>query len=177
MFSHASQEAVFWRGVFIHRYAGAEYALAELLLRLGARDEYRDLGQLPFSWPQKLKRFSVMLEAPGPLAAYATRARRLLIPITTGERYRHVLVHGIMRLNPNGDQPRLLSLKSHAFIDGEVGEITVDMTIDDLINTTQELGAWVLAWTRFVDRVFLELGLAPVAVADRVELSVTGRHI
>ena len=39
-------DAIYWRGLFIHRYAGVEYALAYLLVRASQIDHYKALGRL-----------------------------------------------------------------------------------------------------------------------------------
>ncbi len=176
-FGRPIQEAVFWRGVFIHRYSGVENTVTELLLRLGGRDDYKAFGELPYPWPKKLKRLSDMLDAPGPLSAYAKRIRGMLTPLTTVERHRHILVHGMMSCDPNKENPRMLLLKTHDRIGGDLGEVTMWLTIDDLIAMTQEMGPWVQAFILLVARIFRELDLRPISVGERQPLTTAPRAI
>lgn len=170
-------EAIFWRGVFIHRYSGVEHTVTELLLRLGGHDAYRALGTLPYPWPKKLRRLTAMLEAPGPLREYAARVRGTLTPLTSIERHRHLLVHGMMSCNVDGKNPRMLFLKSHDWIDGELGEVTMWITIEELIQMTQEMGPWAKSFIAVTGRIFRELKLLPISVAEPQRINPVSRAL
>lgn len=175
VFSLPTHEAIFWRGVFIHRYSGVEHCVTEMLLRLGAHPQYKSFGKLPYPWPKKLSRLGAMLNAPGPLASYASEIREHLVPLTSVERHRHTLVHGMMSWNPKKDNPRMLFLKTHDWMGKEAGEVTMWITIDDLIGMTQDIGPIAQGFTQLTARIFKELDLAPIEVGDRIDLPSTPR--
>jgi len=168
-------EAIFWRGVFIHRYSGVEHGLTELLLRAGGRAEYRDLGALPYPWPKKLKKLRQIVETTGPLQIYKTDLLKMLVPFTSIEQHRHMLVHGMMSCGLGERGPRALYLKTHDRIDGELGEFTWDITIDELIAMTQDIGPIVQDFTRLVARIFRELELLPIETGERQALKTAAR--
>ncbi|RYF00397.1 MAG: hypothetical protein EOO77_34090 [Oxalobacteraceae bacterium] len=170
-------EAIFWRGVFIHRYAGMEHTLSELLLRLGAHEAYKGFGELPYPWAKKLSRLSAILDAPGPVRDYADWMRRALTPLTSAERQRHLLVHGMMSLGLRREEPRTLFFKTHDWIKGDLGEITMWITIDDLRGMTDEVGEHVRDFVRGVAELFEKLDLAPIAVSDLEALDTAARKI
>jgi hypothetical protein len=68
-----AKEAIYWRGLFITRYATVEFAIAELVSRAVLHQAYRDLGHPPFGPAKKLKRLSQMIGLAGPIASYRTR--------------------------------------------------------------------------------------------------------
>lgn len=170
-------EAIFWRGLFVHRYAGVEHTVTELLLRAGARPEYIGFGPLPYPWPKKLARLTKLIDSPGPLRRYAAPIREYLTPLTGVEQHRHLLVHGMMSLNVLKNDPRMLYFKSHDWVDGEVGEVTLWLTIDELIEMTQGMGPLVQAFTRLVAQIFTEADLMPIQVADRKEMAIDYRKL
>jgi len=172
-----AHEAIFWRGLFIHRYAGVEHAVTELLLRATAYDDYKPLGELPFSWPKRLKLLTRILDSEGPVKAYADRIRENLIPITSVERHRHMLVHGFMSINVRRDAPRSLYIKSHDWIAGQLGEVSMELTIEELIEMTQNLGPYVKSLLGCISHIFRELGLEPISVDPRTELELKVRMI
>ena len=170
-------EAIFWRGVFIHRYSGFEHTVAEMLLRSGDMGAYAQFGALPYTWPKKLARLGRIIAAPGPLSQYADVLRSLIIPLTGVERHRHALVHGMMSLDPLDRNPRELFIKTHDRIDGDVGEVTVWITIEELIAMTHDVGAFVSSFLELAQRIFRELGMTPVSVADREPLATASRTL
>lgn len=174
---HPLHEAIFWRGLFVHRYAGVEHAVTELLLRAGGRSEYIGFGNLPYPWPKRLKRLTKVIDAPGPLKRYAADIRKYLTPLTGVEQHRHLLVHGMMSLDVLKNDPRMLYFKSHDWMEGAAGEVTLWLTVDELIEMTQGMGPLVQSLTRLVARIFREVEMMPIEVADRVELQIDYRQL
>jgi hypothetical protein len=68
-----AKEAIYWRGLFITRYAAVEFAIAELVSRAFLHQAYRDLGHPPFGPAKKLKRLNQMIGLAGPIASYRTK--------------------------------------------------------------------------------------------------------
>lgn len=145
-------------------------------LRAGGQDEYRHLGDLPYPWPKKLRRLGTILDLPGPLQPHATAIRNALIPLTGAERHRHLLVHGMMSLDVRKDNPRMLFLKTHDRIAKNLGEITLWITIEELVELTQGMAPYVQTFTQLVAALFRHLDLQPIETADLQELETGVRH-
>lgn len=175
-FAHPMHEALFWRGVFVHRYAGVEHTVTELLLRAGGRDEYRHFGDVPYPWRKKLARLGAILDLPGPLQPHATAVRDSLIPLTGAEQHRHLLVHGMMSLDVLKDNPRMLFLKTHQRVGKYLGEATLWITIEELIDLTQGMAPYVQTFVQLVAGLFRHLDLQPIETADRQELETGVRQ-
>jgi hypothetical protein len=170
-------EAIFWRGLFIHRYAGVEHAITELLVRAGGREEYAAFGKLPFPWPKRLKLLTKVLDALGPIQPYAELIRAKLTPLTGLEVHRHMLVHGMMAVDVGGDDPRHLYFRGYSWLSGDLGETTIEMSVDDLIAMTQSIGPLTQDLTRSIAVMFNEIGLEPIMVDPRQNMPISNRAI
>jgi hypothetical protein len=90
------KEAIYWRGLFINRYSGIEFATAELVSRAWLHEIYRDLGPPPFGPTKKLARLRRVIEASGPVASYRDEIEPYLAKFSEHEEHRHFMVHGLM---------------------------------------------------------------------------------
>lgn len=169
-FSVPIHEAIFWRGVFIHRYSGVEHSVTELLLRAGARDEYKSLGNVPYPWPKKLQRLKDMIDIPGPLKPYASPIQKMMSAFVTIERHRHVLAHSIMSHDVRKNDNRALYFKSHDWVGGTLGEVILEISIDELIIMTQDLGPISRDFPKLVAKIFREVDLQPIEVSNHQPL-------
>ena len=59
--------AISQRGLFIHRYTGIEFAVAELIMRAQAAAAYSGLGDMPFKFASKIERVKAILGIDGPV--------------------------------------------------------------------------------------------------------------
>jgi hypothetical protein len=170
-------EAIFWRGLFLHRYSGVEYTITELLVRALGHEQYHALGPLPFPWPKRLKLLTKVLNSPGPIQAHAAFIREKLIPLTSVEKHRHMLAHAMMAVDVRGDDPRALYFRGHDWKDREFGQTDLELSIDELIAMTESMGPLTQDLTRYIATMFRDLGLEAVDVEPRVEFSATPRSI
>lgn len=60
-------EAIFWRGLYLQRYSGAEFALTRLLAEARNHPAYQQFGDLPFNLSGKLKQLRKILSVDGPV--------------------------------------------------------------------------------------------------------------
>lgn len=142
VFEDATQEAVFYRGAFLHHYGIVEFIISDLILRALYSDEYRHLGKLPGKWGDKLKRLGQVVDAPGPLNVYSQRCRRLVSHITIIELDRHLLTHGRMRVRDEFGTP-FVHLEMYDAYSGSLKEN--DLPMKDVRYLAQELGSAALA--------------------------------
>jgi hypothetical protein len=91
-----AKKAIYWRGLFIFRYAGIEYAIAELVSRTFLHQAYRHLGAPPFGPAKKLQRLNRMIELAGPIASYRTELQAMLDDFAQYAEHRNFMVHAIM---------------------------------------------------------------------------------
>ncbi len=91
-----AKEAIYWRGLFINRYSGVEYAIAELVSRAFMHEAYANLGHPPFGPAKKLKRLRHLLAIEGPLAHYRDEIEQRLNEFSQYEEHRHFMAHAIM---------------------------------------------------------------------------------
>jgi hypothetical protein len=61
-----ANKAIYWRGLFITRYAAVEFAIAELVSRAFSHQAYKHLGHPPFGPVKKFRRLNQLI-APGRL--------------------------------------------------------------------------------------------------------------
>jgi hypothetical protein len=91
-----AKEAIFWRGLFVNRYAAFEFAIAELVSRGFAHKAYSHLGEPPFGPAKKLKRLRQMIDLAGPFAAYRADLLLKLDELAQYADHRHFMVHAMM---------------------------------------------------------------------------------
>lgn len=91
-----AKEAIYYRGLFITRYAAVEYAIAELVSRASTHDAYSHLGQPPFGPAKKLKRLNQMIELSGPIGNYRADLEPKLEAFGEYADHRNFMVHAIM---------------------------------------------------------------------------------
>jgi hypothetical protein len=105
-FDNPHQEAVFWRGVLLHNYAIVEFEVSDLIIRTFFNNAYQNLPKkLSYPWYKRLKQLGRILDAPGPLSAYSAECRKLIAQISLIESDRHLIVHGLMRVDEVAPEP------------------------------------------------------------------------
>lgn len=92
-------DAIYWRGLFIHRYSGIEFSLNELIVRARHHDVYNVLGDLPTRWDKKLARLDLLASMDGPIRYFQDEIRSSLSEFAAFEPSRHFLVHGLMAVS------------------------------------------------------------------------------
>jgi hypothetical protein len=90
------RQAIYWRGLFVMRYAAVEFAIAELVSRAFLHQAYSHLGQPPFGPAKKLKRLNDMLKIAGPLVAYRPELQQRADVFAQYADHRNFMVHAIM---------------------------------------------------------------------------------
>jgi hypothetical protein len=90
------KEAIYWRGLFITRYAAVEFAIAELVSRAFLHQTYAHLGHPPFGPAKKLKRLDYLLGITGPVAGYRADLQPRLDEFKQYSDHRNFMVHAIM---------------------------------------------------------------------------------
>lgn len=153
------QEAVFWRGVFLHHYGIIEFAVSELLLRAAYHADYKAFGKVPSKWRERFERLGRILDAPGPLGAYSEVCRRLVSQITIVEDDRHILAHARMRVREVAGSS-LVHLEWHDVYNKRMKEN--DLPLADLRCLAQELGAAACALTTLIDEMMDAAGILPI---------------
>ncbi len=91
-----AKEAIYWRGLFINRYAAVEFAIAELVSRAFLHPAYAHLGHPPFGPAKKFKRLYQMIGLEGPMANYRTDLQSRLDEFEQYSDHRNFMVHAIM---------------------------------------------------------------------------------
>ncbi len=90
------KEAIYWRGLFISRYAAVEFAIAELVSRAFLHQAYSHLGHPPFGPAKKLKRLNQIIGLAGPIASYRADLQPRLDEFEQYAEHRNFMVHAIM---------------------------------------------------------------------------------
>jgi len=91
-----AKEAIYWRGLFINRYAAVEFAIAELVSRAFLHSAYSHLGHPPFGPAKKFKRLNQLIGLAGPIASYRTDLQPRLDEFEQYADHRNFMVHAIM---------------------------------------------------------------------------------
>lgn len=166
------QEAVFWRGAFLHHYSIIEFLVSDVVLRSLYRDEYRHLGQLPETWQAKLDCLGAVLDAPGPLTTFSTTCRSLLKQITLVENDRHLFTHGKMSMCIVSGVP----IARFESLDARNSQmIEIDLPVADLRYLAQELGAAAYAFGLLVDEMIKFAVLEPIPLKAAKDRQRKGR--
>jgi len=91
-----AKKAIYWRGLFITRYAAVEFAIAELVSRAFPHPAYSHLGHPPFGPAKKLKRLNQIIGLVGPVASYRSDFQPRLDEFEQYADHRNFMVHAIM---------------------------------------------------------------------------------
>lgn len=123
-----TEQAIYLRGLFMHRYGAIEFALGELLTRARCLPVYGDTGDLPFRFGTKVGAAEALLARPGPIAAYRTQLEPPLAELETFEVYRNMLAHGLLTVSPA--DPPMVKLRSFEHVKGRgLGLVICDMPL------------------------------------------------
>lgn len=158
-------EAIYQRGLFIHRFGGIEFALAELIMRAREHPTYNYLGDLPWSFGKRLARFKSLVEHDGPIRDYHAELQTALGTFCTFEDRRHFLVHGIMNIPPDAKDRTTLGFRlydnrrSEGLTKAVVHFGRLDMTLSQLREFVNSLQPISTEFTRLVARVCREAPL------------------
>lgn len=163
-----TREAIFWRGMFIHRYSAIEFAFSELLTRALLLPEYAHLGLLPFAWGEKLALLSRLMES-GAVSPYASSLKAHLDDLERFEVHRHVLVHGLM-VAKQTDDGAVLQIKNWAHIKRKAGMRSMTVPLSSLRDMAEALEPISLAVTHLVWTVCVSVPLPLVPMSDEVAL-------
>ncbi len=152
------KKALYWRGLFITRYAAIEYAVAELVSRASAHEAYVKFGVPPFGPAKKLKRLYQLLKAPGPLAVYEGTLEPSLKEFEQYEEHRHFLAHAIMV----PVTARLLHFRMYDHREGvySVGELEFEMK--HLVMLSNLIGEISPDFTHLIARICNEIPLPEI---------------
>jgi hypothetical protein len=101
--TEVAKEAIYWRGLFINRYAAVEFAIAELVTRAFLHPSYSHLGHPPFGPAKKHKRLNQMIGLSGPIASYRADLQPRLDEFEQYSDHRNFMVHAIMVPRSTGD--------------------------------------------------------------------------
>jgi hypothetical protein len=147
-----TNEAIYWRGLFIQRYAGIEFSLTHLLVMASYNSAYSQLGEMPYRQASKLKRLEALIEGEGPLAAYATELRDHVTYFKEIEEDRHFIAHGIMVVRVLEDEPTCL-FRMYLHIDGAVNAGVWNLPLRQLKELAEEIQPHSTAFTALVSKI------------------------
>jgi len=153
-----ANEAIYWRGLFINRYSGIEYAIAELVSRAFLHEAYASLGHPPFGPAKKLKRLYRIIEVEGPIADYRGDIQSFLDQFAAYEEHRHFMVHAIMV--PRASNDILFKMYDHREGDYSVG--TLQFELKHIKTLATLIGSISLEFTSLVAKICREIPLAEV---------------
>lgn len=117
-------KAIYWRGLFISRYAAVEFAIAELVSRASLHESYNYLGPPPFGPAKKLKRLNQITQS-GPIVSYQIRLQPKLDDFALYAEHRNFMVHAIMV--PRTDKDIAFKMYDHREGVYSVGELQFEM--------------------------------------------------
>ena len=149
------REAIYWRGLFITRYAAIEYAVAELVSRASLHEAYRNLDPPPFGPSKKLARLNQLIELPGPITNYRSELQAKLDDFVVYGEHRNFMVHAIMV--PRGSNDIAFTMYDHREGVYSVGELQFEMKNLEVLATS--IGGISADFTALVARICRELPL------------------
>jgi hypothetical protein len=150
-----AKEAIYWRGLFITRYAAVEFAIAELVSRAFLHQAYSDVGSPPFGPAKKLKRLNQLIELAGPIAGNRTTLQPMLEAFAQYAEHRHFMVHAIMV--PASSKEITFRMYDHREGVYSVGDLRFEMThLEDLAT---RIAAVSVEFTSFVAKMCGEIPL------------------
>jgi hypothetical protein len=153
-----AKEAIYWRGLFVMRYAGVEFAIAELVSRASIHPAYRHLGVPPFGPSKKLKRLVQIIELQGPIADYRDELKQMLDDFVLYSDNRNFLVHGIMV--PRSKTRILFQMYDHREGVYSIGELLFELKHLEAI--ARMIGAVSSNFTSLVARMCRQIPLPEV---------------
>lgn len=120
-----ANRAIYWRGLFITRYAAVEFAIAELVSRAFSHQAYEHLGHPPFGPVKKFKRLNQLIGLPGPIANYRSELLVRLADFALYGDHRGFMAHAIMVPRSSKD----IAFKMYDHREGvySVGELQFEM--------------------------------------------------
>jgi hypothetical protein len=149
------KEAIYWRGLFISRYAAVEFAIAELVSRASLHQAYVHLGHPPFGPAKKLKRLNHMIELAGPIAGYEINLKPKLDEFAQHEDHRHFMVHALMV--PKSRTNIKLMMYDHREGVYSVGELQFEL--EHLETLANEFAPLSIAFTELTAKMCREIPL------------------
>jgi hypothetical protein len=152
----AANKAIYWRGLFVSRYAAVEFAIAELVSRAFSHQAYNYLGHPPFGPAKKFRRLSQLIELPGPIANYRSDLKLRMDDFAIYEDHRHFMVHAIMVPRSSAD----IAFKMYDHREGiySVGELQFE--IEHLAKLATSISDISINFTSLVAKVCAEIPLA-----------------
>ena len=153
-----AKEAIYLRGLFIHRYAAVEFAIAELVSRGFLHHAYSHLGNPPLGPAKKLKRLKTMIEINGPIAAYRSELQQRLDEFAQYAEYRNFMVHAIMV--PAGRSNITFKLYDHR--EGVYSAGVLQLEFTDLRTITDLLSLLSVEFTSLVSKICRDIPLPAV---------------
>ena len=153
-----AKEAIYWRGLFINRYAAVEFAIAELVSRGFLHQAYGHLGHPPFGPAKKLKRLNRMIGLSGPIASYRSDLQPRLDEFAQYAEHRNFMVHAIMV--PASSKNIAFKMYDHREGVYSVGELQFEMTHLETITTL--LSSISIEYTSLVAKICREIPLPEV---------------
>jgi len=120
-----ANKAIYWRGLFITRYAAFEFAIAELVSRAFLHQAYKHLGHPPFGPVKKFRRLNQFIGLPGPIANYRSDLQVRLDDFALYGDHRGFMAHAIMVPRSSKD----IAFKMYDHCEGvySVGELQFEM--------------------------------------------------
>jgi hypothetical protein len=137
-------QAIYWRGLFMQRYSGIEFALSRLIMVARDHAVYNHLGDMPFKFSSKLKRLDEICALSGPVATYKTEFAILTCQLLQQEENRHFMAHAIMnvRLDEHGDYVVKFSMYDHRVGIVHAGQWSVEFDkMDDLSASIESISS------------------------------------
>lgn len=132
-----AKNAIYWRGLFINRYAAVEFAIAELVSRAFLHPAYSHLGHPPFGPAKKFRRLNQIIGLIGPIASYRAELQPRLDEFEQYGEHRNFMVHAIMV--PASSKNIAFKMYDHREGVYSVGELQFEMkhleTIATLLST------------------------------------------
>jgi hypothetical protein len=150
-----AKQAIYWRGLFITRYAAVEFAIGELVSRAFLHQAYRDLGHPPFGPAKKFKRLNQLIELAGPIMGYRTMLQPLLKEFAQYAEHRHFMVHAIMV--PAGSKEITFRMYDHREGVYSVGDLHFEMTHLETLAT--QIADVSIEFTSLVAKICSEIPL------------------
>lgn len=144
--------AIYWRGLFIQRYAGIEFAVTHLLAMASKNSTYARFGPLPYRMPSKIKRLNNLLEIDGPLKPYEVELRRHVNYFAGLEEMRTHIVHGIMVAHDEGAGP-ICKFRMYQHNEGEPVAALWDLPLSRLREVAEAIQPYSTDFTGLVNRV------------------------
>ena len=166
--NRAYNEAIYLRGLFVHRYSGIEFAVSELLTRARVLPDYSTFEDLRFKWQSKVKMLRAMLDMPGPLHSYRDDLLGPIDELPLFQVYRDMLVHGLMTARDEGVGIQI-KVRSYDHVKGfGLGAASLDMAEADFNLLCDELGSISTAVTGTVARICRDVPLPLLSIEPSI---------